>query len=242
LDAAGHDETLIRTFAPLFHRQIDARRHTPLVFIASPVASALARRGRWDEALAIYDKALKAWPAGGSANALNLSANRARTQVMRGDFAAGLTALDAAIADAGKWGGEVNRGAQAAMHLYRACALAALGRTAEDVTSTMTVAARRGVDPTAYARLLVCKNDLPAARKIILGALANEEMRDEVLPLLRPRGDKPYDSEYARTMAARAEQLRLDPALQRAAARYARLPTEPVNAAAPPEDLAATAS
>jgi tetratricopeptide (TPR) repeat protein len=242
LDAAGHDETLIGTFAPLFNKPIDPKRQPPLIFIASPVAGALARRGRWDEALAIYDSALKAWPAGEAALALNLSANRARTLVMRGDFAGGLAALDGVVADAAKWGGEVNHGALAAMHLYRACALAALGRSAEDVTSSATVAARRSVDPSAYIRLLICKNDLPAARKVMSDALADDELRNEVLPMFRPPAEKPYDSDYARTIAARFEKLRQDPSLRAAAAKHSRLLTEPLNAAAPPEELETSAS
>ena len=242
LDAAGHDETLIRTFAPLFSRPIDPKRQQPLMFIASPVAGALARGGRWDEALAIYDNALKAWPAGDGALALNLSGNRARTLVMRGNFEAGLAAFDAVIADAAKWGGEVNHGAVAAMHLYRACALAALGRNSEDVTSSGMVAARQSVDPFAYMRLLICKNDLPAARKVIRDALADDELRNEVLPMFRPPAEKPYDSDYARTIAARFEQVRQDPSLRAAAAKHSRLLTEPLNAAAPPEELETSAS
>jgi tetratricopeptide (TPR) repeat protein len=237
LETAGHDETIIRTFAHLFQKPINTDEQTPLLFIASPVANALARQGRWNEALGIFDSALKAWPAGSSAAPLNLSGNRARILLMRGDFEAAHSGLDAVIADAGKWGGEVNHGAIAAMHLNRACALAALGRSAEDVTSSSIVAARQSVDPSAYIRLLLCKNDLPGARRIVLDALADERIRNDVLPLLLAPSNKPFDSAYARTMAARLEALRTDGSLREAAAKHVRLLTEPINATAPPENL-----
>ena len=155
---------------------------------------------------------------------------------MSGDFAGGLAEIEAAIADARKWGGEVNQGALASMHVERACALTALDRGGEAARSVEIARSREAVEPTAYIRQLLCMDDLAGARSVALRALGDEETRSEMLAWLRPPGEEPFPSDYARLLNARSEQLRSDPAVRAAAAKHAILPSEPLNAGAPPED------
>ncbi len=234
LALAGHDRTLVDTFG-LRLREPIAKRDEPLIFIATSVASALANLGRREEAIAIFEQPLKTWPADDHVLALNLTSNRGRLRMANGDFAGGLADLDAAIAAAPKWGGQVNHGAIASMHLQRACALAALGRSAEDARSVEIVRAREAVDPTDTVRLFLCKDDLRAAREAALRALDNEETRSVMLALLRPSKEEPHASDYERLIAERYKRFRADPAVRARASRYAYIPGAPLNANAPPE-------
>lgn len=237
LALAGHDRTLADTFGPRLRQPI-AKRDEPLIFIATSVAWALANLGRRDEAIAIFEQPLKTWPADDHVLALNLTANRGRLKIASGDFAGGLADLDAAIAAAPKWGGQVNHGALASMHLQRACALAGLGRSAEDGRSAEIVRARETVEPTDTVRLFLCKDDLPAAREAALRALENEETRSEMLALLLPSREEPHASDYERLIAERYKRFRADPAVRARAAKYAFIPSVPLNANAPPEAAA----
>lgn len=235
LAGAGHDNTVIETFMPLLMGPLDKRRDEPLIFVAVTVASALGRLGRWDDAFAVLDKALATWPASSSSLSLNLTSNRGRLKVMRGDFVGGLADLDASIAQAATWGPQVNHGAIASMHHYRACALAALGRDDAYERSATIVRAREAVDPSASIRLLLCADDLPAARDVALRALDDEETRPEIIALLRPSNDDPGASDYGKQIAERYERFRADPEVRTRAGRYARIPNVPLNASAPPE-------
>lgn len=240
LASAGHDRTLIATFMPLFQRPIDAQQFQ-LIFIAAPLASALARSGRWDEALGLFDTALAAWPEGESANALNLTGNRGRLLFFKGDFTAALARLDKSIADAAKWGGEVNSGAVAAMHLYRACALEQLGRRDEAVTSSAIVASQKAARPASFVYLQLCRGDQGFARAALLQALEDPETRDQVIDWVQPSDHVSYDSPFARTMAERERQLKADETLVAAVRKYGRILPHPINASAPPEKAPAAA-
>lgn len=235
LAAARHDDTLINTFRPLFEQRIDPEEDYDLLFIAPRVSSAFARKGRWAEADQLLERVLVAWPAHESANALNLSANRARLLVMKGEFADGIKQLDQALEHVKKWGGEVNQGAFAAMHLYRACALEQLGRGDEDIISEAIVTTRNGVNPTGSAYFQLCKNDLAAAKLALLDGLKTEDTRPGVLAWMQPSDDDTYASEFARTMMTRAERLKQDKELLAAVSKYGRILEAPINASAPEE-------
>jgi tetratricopeptide (TPR) repeat protein len=235
LAEAGHDTTLVETFLPLFYDRAVAERDVDLIFIASPLASALARLGRWDEADKMFARALTVWPAGGSAITLNLTANRGRFLVLKGDFAAGMAQLHSAIEEAGRWGGEVNQGALASMHLYRACALEQLGRSSEAARSERIVAARRTLSPTTFAYLQLCKNDLATARQALLDGLEMESTRSSVLMWMQPEETKPPQSEWGATIAARSKMLKEDATLRVAAGKHGLILDQPINALAPKE-------
>lgn len=239
LAQAGHDRTVIATFQPLFGRPIGTEQHD-LMFIAPYVASALAREGRWNEAFEIFDKALQVWKPGEHANALNLSANRARLLYFKGDFQAAAAAFDRALVDARKWGGQVNSGALAAMHLYRACTLEQLGRAGDAITSAAFVTGRRAINPNDFVYLRLCANDIPGARRAMLDAIGDGATRAASLAQMQPSDERSFDSEFARTMKARREQLRADPELLAAARKHATILTRPINASAPAETVSQT--
>jgi tetratricopeptide (TPR) repeat protein len=241
LASAGHDRTLVATFLPLFHRPMDPEQFQ-LLFIAVPVANALARQGRWDEALGVFDKALATWPEGETANALNLTANRGRLLFFRGDFAGALAQLDKDLANAAKWGGQVNIQALTTMHLYRACALEQLGRRPDAVTSSAIVTGRKAADPTGFAYLQLCRDDPGFARAALMQALGEPETRDQVIAWIQPTDEETFDSPFARTMAEKKRQLKADEALIAAVAKYGRILPRPINASAPPEEAPTSAS
>jgi hypothetical protein len=225
---------VVSTFSPVFREKIDPR-DVELIFIVPRLASALARLGRWEEADKLFADTLLIWSPKQSANGLNLSANRAVYAFLKGDFAAAVTQMDAVIEDAKRWGGQVHGGALGAMHLHRACALEQLGRGAQDITSKGVVTLRRKIDPTDFAYLQLCRNDLAEARKALMEGLEAEETRSSVLAWIQPDEDRPVDSEFARMLRQRRNQLTADQQLLAAARKYGRVLDRPINSTAPAE-------
>jgi tetratricopeptide (TPR) repeat protein len=233
LVSAGHDRTAVATFLPLFDRPLDHDRDFMTVFIGSRLAGCLARLGRWDEAYRLFARLETIWPAKESAIGLNITANRGRLLVDQGRFTAGLAALDSALADTVRFGPEVNRDALREIHLSRACALEALGRTKEEAVSAAVIEASGR--PVARADLALCRNDLPAARRAMLEGLAVETRREAVIAAMQPEDDRSYDSDYSRTIDRRWRELRGDKEILAALSRCGRVLSEPANATAPPE-------
>lgn len=234
LAAAGHDQTLLREALPVFARTLDRDRDADLVFVVTPVAGALARESRWDEVEQLFEKAAAAWPLGSDENALNVAANRARYLLYADRPSEALKQMDAAIADARKWG-TVNADAIAAMHHYRACMLHELGRTTEAAASIALAASIEAADDVAA--LHVCTDNAEQARGTLLNALQVEEKRDNVIAFMQPPSQPPLPSDYGRKQRDAADALRRDPELIRAVERYGRILAYPVNVAAPKERL-----
>ncbi len=226
---AGQERKLVATFLPVIADDVEA---PDAAFLITFVGDGLARLGRWDEVDALYAKATTAWPLGKQANAINVAANRGRLLVMRGKHAEGLAQIDAALADASAWGGEVNSGAVGALHFYRACALGQLGRKGEAAGSLAYVANRRRVDVRDYVDLLLCMDDPETARAALLEGLDQEPARAQVVAWMQP-ADFVFDSDFARSVTGRADQLRQDPKLRRAVSRHGRLLDWSVSAGAP---------
>lgn len=233
LVAAGHDDTLLREFLPLFLAKLDERKDEPLLFEVSKVAAALGRKGRWAEADALLEHAQQTWSLEGSANALNIAANRARYLLMAGRFQESLAKMDEAIAAARKWGPEVNFDALAAMHHYRACALHRLGRGGEMGVSMGIALA--GEHAGAVANLYLCMSDLRAARNVLLKGLKIEPNRKSVIDFMQQPDSKPFQSPFAIALYKEGESLRRDPAILAALALYGRVLPYPPNDGAPPE-------
>lgn len=231
--AAGHDDATIHQILPRFSQKIDVEEDIELVFVAGGVAGALARKGRWQDVEALYLQAEKLWPLGSNALALNITANRAKWMLFRGSFSDALKLMDAAIADARKWGPEVNSDALAAMHHYRACMLHELGREQEaGVSAALTLAASRP-DNSAYLHL--CMGNYESARKILITALSNEDTKDDVIGFVQKSDEPPEQSEYGRKSRQRVNALREDPVLLAEVAKHGRVLPYSLNEGAPPE-------
>lgn len=237
---AGHFETLIATFLPEFSN-IDAEEDSHLILIASSLASALAREGRWADADSVFTKALAVWPAGKSALAINLTGNRARLLFARGDFEAAVKAMDEVLADAKARSAQIDSGTFASMHYHRACSLHLLGRSAEDVTSSAIVSQQRVLEPNAYVELQLCRSDYDGALQTLLTALDNETTRGAVIAAVQPTSLKPIPTEHMRKQHALWQRLRADPKLVKAVGKYGRILPRPANATAPPQTMAQNA-
>lgn len=220
LEAAGHHNTLIREMLPLFS-SIDPREDYELMFVAPPLAVALAGQGRWDEAEKLFEDAAEAWPLGRDANALNIAANRASHLFHRGRTAAGLAAMDSAIADARRWKGQVNADALATMHHYRACMLHKMGRGGDAALSRAM--ALRVLGPAAVAGLYLCLDQPEYARQALIAALEQEDLRDEVIGFVQKSSSQPMQSDYGRWLHDRYEALRSDPKLIAEVLKYGRI-------------------
>ena len=234
LREAGHLRTIVATFGPFYEGEID-RQQFQLTQMASTVAAAYAELGQWDRALRVFERGLATWPADEEANGLNFIGNRARLRIMKGDFEAGLADADRMLEASKRFGGEVNSGAIAAVHLYRACALHQLGRTTGDDESTRLIGARRNADPTSAIWLDLCRGDTGFAKATLLAAFENEASRGEALGWVQPAPPAGLSSDFARLMHGRGAALQKDPAVRRAAAKYGRILGEPVAATAPKE-------
>ncbi|HEY0043214.1 MAG TPA: hypothetical protein VGB62_01580 [Allosphingosinicella sp.] len=220
LAAAGQPGAILREFLPLFAPPIDPGNQD-MLFLVSLVADALAQKGRWQEIDPLFTAAAKAWPIGSSANALNLTANRARLLYYQGRHSEGLTAMDAAIADSAKWAGQVSGEAVAEMHHYRACMLHELGRDTDSVLSRGIVLGRR--EAVRTANLHLCFGNAGEARAALLGWLGEDDSSEEILRFLQPQVLQPPDSEIGKREAAQKAALRRDPELIAAATRHARI-------------------
>jgi hypothetical protein len=236
LARAGHDETLVREMLPVLMARLDAQNDYFLLWAVASVAAALARMGRWDEADALFAHMLLTWPLGSDANALNLVANRARTRLLRGDAAAALSMIDAAIADAGRYQGQVSIAPLGAMHVVRACALHRLGRGAEALRSVAIAAAGTSVD--GVVNMYVCMGRPEAARTVLVDRLAREEMRAQVAEFVQIDDDRPAQSEFARFLHAGREALRGDPTILERVRPHARVLHYSARAGVPSEAAA----
>ena len=236
LEAAGHHETMVREFLPPFHRQLEQRDDYELLWLATHLGSALARLNRWDEADQVFANGLAIWPLGSDANALNLAANRARLQLARGNAAAALAGIEAAISDSRRWHGQVSIGALGSMHWVRACALTELKREVEAVASLPTVLA--GGSMIDKAATYLCLGRRESARDVLIAALEDEQLRGEVILFVQPRAIPAMQSGYSRRVEAELSALRSDPMLLQAVERYGRVLPYARSAGAPPEDSA----
>jgi tetratricopeptide (TPR) repeat protein len=234
LSDAGADSKLIGTFLPLIAAGNNTVRDEGLIFAVQRVASALAGQDRWDDAFALLDRANEVWGKDDRAQTLNITANRARLLVMKGDFEAGVAVFDKALTHSAQFGSEVNESALGAFGLYRACALHRLGRGAEAAASEALIARRRFLSPSYFVRLQICRGDLATARKFLIEALAAETSRSDALFLLQPRDERPLASAFAREQAEGWDRLCADPAIRAAALRFGYILDEPANAAALP--------
>lgn len=217
---AGHNKTAIREILPLFDRA-DKLVDYDLIFAVSPLAGALAEEGRWSEVGTLFQKAGALWPLGEHANALNVAANHARYLFYEGRPADGLKLMDAAIANAGNWGGQINSDALSAMHRYRACMLHELGRKSEAAMSV--VLATQANDPQAFATLQLCMGRPLEAKKVLIEALKTEVTREQVISFVQPDGGRFIKSAYGRRMRDATDAMRSDRELLEAVAQHGRV-------------------
>lgn len=236
LAEAGHDQTLIREMLPILMGPLDEERDYFLVWTVSPVADALARLGRWDEADALFARTLETWPLGSDANALNLAANRARLRLMRGDAAGALPMIDAAIADAGRYQGHVSIAPLGAMHFVRACALHRLGRGGEALPSVAIAAA--GAASDSAISMYLCLGRPEAARARLIDLLGSETSRGEIAQFVQIDDDRPMQSELGRLLHSGRQALKGDPLLLEQVRRHVRILHYSARAGAPPEAAA----
>lgn len=219
LQLAGHHDTLIQTFLPVFERKLDADEDELWVFLISMVAEGLAHRGRWEEAFALFDRAAQIWPAGRNANSINISSNRARLRLMRGDFDYASKLFDQVIAEAAPVESEVTPRTMALIMAYRTCARHQLG-SANARTQAKELARDWSVrDPSSIAWMWLCLGDQDEARKAWLTGLADKDGPSELLAFTQPRSDTDYDSDFARLMHKELGELSDDPALVAAASK-----------------------
>jgi tetratricopeptide (TPR) repeat protein len=233
LRRAGHYRTIVRDMLPALMRQLDRLRDYDKVWAVAPVADALAQLGRWDEAEALFAHALRIWPLGSDANALNITANQARFRLSRGDWTGALSTIEATLADVPRWGGEVSPAPLAAMHLVRACALHRLGRGDEALSSIAIVVQAASLE-TVIA-LYQCLDRPDAARAALIDALGRDGARDEAVEFAQIDETPPVPSEFGRELKERENRLRMDPAVREAVARYGRILPYSGHAGAPAE-------
>lgn len=236
LDSADHDETIIRTILPLYSKPLDKVADYELLYLATTVAGALARKGRWNDIEAMYARASKVWDPAEDMNALNLDANRARYLLYAGKPTESLAVVDAALKQAERWR-SINSDALLSMHLHRACTLHELKRDDEALLSRGRAAAR--LSPVSVAGLNLCLGRPDLARQVLIAGLENEATRAQVIAFVQRRDDFGFQSEYGRRMHAQIAALRADAALHAAVAKYGRVLPFPLSAGAPPELAAA---
>jgi tetratricopeptide (TPR) repeat protein len=235
--AAGHYDTVIREILPIYSGKIDPREDEDLIFALTGVANALARKGRWQDADALFQRAEKIWPLKWGANAINIPGNRGRYLLFAGGPADALPYLDIALAEGHRVG--VNHDAVAAMHYYRACALHQLGRAAD---ASFSVAAALSMTSAANAALLhLCMGNDKAARQALLDGFKNPIERDSAIAFFQ-LSEPALPSEYSRQSRLRAHALKHDPALRAELEKYGRILPFRIDEGAPREQAEAPRS
>ncbi|MEA3014385.1 MAG: hypothetical protein QOD42_2930 [Sphingomonadales bacterium] len=236
LVAAGHDDALIAELLPRLTGPLDPAGDYDLIWTVPALAGALGHRGRWADVERLYADTLGTWPLGSDANALNLAANRPKSLLWNGEAARALVAIDAAIADAPRWGGQASGAALATMYSIRACILHVLGR--RDEALAVLASSTAGAPIEALAETFLCLERPDSLRTILLEALAVEGTRAEVLAYLQPSGVAPTRSPLGLAHHARHQAMRRDPALLAAVRAYGRILPYALNAGAPPDPAA----
>jgi tetratricopeptide (TPR) repeat protein len=230
---AGHYESVIRDVYPLLLGKLDRIESQDLIFVISGVASALAMKGRWDDADALFERTQKVWPLESQANAINIAGNRARYLLFSGKLDEALRYADLALAEGIKK--KVNPDALTEMHVTRACILHELGRIAEADASTRLALVR--AFPGTAANLHLCRGDDEAAKRALLQGLKDPARRTSVITFLQPdENDDLLPSKYAHAMAARRVALKADPELRSSVEEYARILPFTLDEGAPKEE------
>ena len=230
LQSAADDQRMINEVLPLLSQDLDPEHDIEFVFVVAPVAGALQRAGRWREVNDLFKRAERVWPLGSSTNALNVTANHARSLLWEGRPAEALALMDRSIEDAKKWGGGVNFDAINTMQLERACALHQLGRDGD--TGTSIAAAVSGGDPDTIVTLDLCLGDVAAARNTVIQAFRTESARSSAIMLMQKPISTRCRSKYCDDLEVRFSQLRSDPALLNELKKYGRIMPFALNEAA----------
>lgn len=228
---AGHHASILRDIYPMLMGKLDQYKDQDLIFVINGVAFALAAKGRWADADALFERTQKVWPLESQPNAINIAGNRARYLFFDGNSEPALRYIDLAIAEAIKK--RVNPSALTAMHYYRACILHKLGRTAEaDAASALALG--RAL-PEIAANLHLCRGNQAAAKRALLQALKDPERREHVIAFMQPGDDQLLPSDFSREMVARRTALKSDAELRSAVEEHGRILSFALNEAAPPD-------
>jgi len=228
--SAGRYQDVVTDILPIFNGDLDKVRDYDLIYRVSGVASALGALGRWDDVRKLYATAERTWPLGSDVNALNLTGNEAKYALAMGEPQRALGLLDRTIAEAERHRDGINADAFVQMHLYRTCALHALGRDSEAAGSLALAATTTTVENSVQLRL--CIGDDAGAREAMLRALADDSKRDDAIAVLQKPGTPPLKSAYDEQMEKRWNALRTDPRILAELAKYGRLLPFTLNEAA----------
>lgn len=228
-----HYESVIRDVYPMLLGKLDRYESQDLIFVISGVASALAMKGRWDDADALFERTQKVWPLGSTPNAINIAGNRARYLLFSGKLDEALRYADLALAEGIKK--KVNPSALTTMHYTRACILHQLGRMDEADVSTRLALTR--AYPGTAANLHLCRGDDKAAKRALLQGLKDPTRRESVIAFVQPDDNEELlPSKYAHWMATRRAVLTADPELRSAIEEHGRILPFTLHEGAPTEE------
>lgn len=231
LISAKQDSTLLATFFPFAEQQFTKTEDEEWLFTIAKVASSLARQGRWDDSFASLDRASKLLDED-SQNAVNISANRARLRLMKGDFEAASKLFVPVIVEA-KAHEAVGPSTMAWLESYRLCATHRHGSDQAKADASRLSASKSKKEPGALAWMWLCLGQPAAARDSWLSAVDDPDKLAMLLAYLQPDGDVTYDSAFALEMDRAAEGLRKDPALRSAVAKAGNIRSWLIADAAP---------
>jgi hypothetical protein len=229
LSAADQYDAVILDFYPLLMGELDSVKDAGLVYVAPQVASALARKGRWDDVDKLFDHVQAIWPLGSGPFALNISSNWAQNLLVAGKADHALMKMDGTIAEATRL--QVNPDALSLMHQVRACILHQMGRDKEAIEAR--VSGLGGALPADAARAYLCTGDVAGARQALLDGLSDEERRSNVIGFVQPMSPLRIPGEYSAKQDAMLDQLHSDPEIIAEVQKYGRILPFRMNEAAP---------
>lgn len=230
LGLAEHNRAIVDQILPLARTSFASSKDETWLFPLSNSATALAKLGRWEEAVRLLEDASRIAPDE-STFRINMTGNIARLKLMKGDFSAASTLFAGVIAEA-RTNEYVNRATMANLESYRVCADHHSGR------SVMTLAERLSTEwsptqPDAMARMWLCLGKPDQAKRSWLAAAGDEDRLHDLLRFLQPVPGASYPSKFARDLFEEAELLRRDPELRQIALRVGTIRSWHLAAAAP---------
>lgn len=203
-------------------------------FLAPAVASALTMSGRRSEAETMLARVESSLPREIEGMRLNLSASLISQAYRAQDWPQVARRAEEWMVVARKQGPTINAGAIQNVAALQVCALEKLGRTAQAKSIAAGVIAASRFQPYPALAIHSCADDLVAARRLVLGALANPDQRSLVLGYLQPSTPDPNSPPQVARDRAFMDRIRADPQVRAAAAKVGRILPKPVLESLPP--------
>lgn len=214
LRGVDRPDAILKLFEPLLAPNRLTEYVDGMEFLAPVVASALNRVGRGADAVALTERVERLMPPAMATMALNLSAARISIARDHQERQKTVTLSDAWLKAAAAAGAGINRSATAAVGAMRSCALTYLGRTAEAAEAANPIIAYQRNQYGPAISIFACRNDVAAARSLVLDSLRDPLRRMNVAATFLLSWPGPFDTPDDIAFRQFRDRVKADPAVK----------------------------